>query len=427
MSGFASTAIFIESQRSNTAPNAHVSVEANVRTESKIVKQTSALISIVLSSSLASLVTYPSFAAQAEERPSVPCPTFTPLHGLLPILIWLGILPRPVMASTIAPSDTSTSTVIHPDPNDQITCGKTVLRTIDDVVFARRSLPTGKSLDLLLDVQMPQSPGTKPLVVYVTGGGFIRAPKEAALNLRTYVAEAGFVVASVQYRTITDGANYRDGVADVKSAIRYLRANANRYAIDPAKVAVWGESAGGYIAAMVGVTNGVKSFDIGNNLDQRSDVQAVIDKFGASDTSKLSADFDSRARDANNAKDNPIAQYIALDPISHLLDARVAMTAANPLTYTKAGAPPFLIFHGSQDRLVSPSQTLILHKALIAVGANSTRYVLEGAGHGDLSFLGDTKAGLPWSTNQTMHIIVDFLDHSIGVKATSPQAAAHQG
>jgi acetyl esterase/lipase len=101
------------------------------------------------------------------------------------------------------------------------------------------------------------------------------------------------------------------------------------------------------------------------------------------------------------------------------------MTAANPLTYIKAGAPPFLIFHGSQDRLVSPSQTLILHKALIAVGANSTRYVLEGAGHGDLSFLGDTKAGLLWSTNQTMRIIVDFLHHSIGVEAKPPPGSSH--
>ena len=386
-----------------------------------LLKHTSALISIVLSLLLASVVAAPGIAAQAEEKSAVPCPTFTPLHGLLPILIWLGILPRPVMASTIAPSDTSTSIVIHPDPNDQITCGQAVVRTIDDVAFARRSLPTGKSMDLLLDLQMPQSPGKKPLVVYVTGGGFIRAPKEAALDLRTYVAEAGFIVASVQYRTTTDGANYRDGVADVKSAIRYLRANGDRYGIDPSKVAVWGESAGGYIAAMVGATNGVKTFDIGNNLDQPSDVQAVIDKFGASDTSKLSADFDSHARDENNAKDNPIAQYIGLDSVSHLLDTRVAMTAANPLTYIKAGAPPFLIFHGSQDRLVSPSQTLILHKALIAVGANSKRYVLEGAGHGDLSFLGDSKAGLPWSTNQTMRIIVDFLHHSIGGEAASPR------
>ena len=353
-------------------------------------------------------------AAQVHARASEPCPTFTPLHGLFPVLIWLGVFPRPVMASTIAAGDTSTSIVIDPDPNDQITCGKTVVKTIEDMVFATRTLPNGKPTDLLMDVQIPAAPGRKPLVVYVTGGGFIQAPKEAALNLRTYVAEAGFVVASVQYRTTANGANYRDGISDVKSAIRYLRANAGKYGIDPKKVAVWGESAGGYIVAMVGVTNGVKSFDVGNNLEQSSDVQAVIDKFGASDTSKLSADFDSSAREANNAKDNPIAQYIGLEPRTHLLDVRAATTVANPLTYVSSADPPFLILHGSQDKLVSPSQTLILHNALVAAGAHSTRYVIERAGHGDLSFLGDSKSGLPWSTNQTMGIIVGFLRSSIG-------------
>jgi len=363
---------------------------------------------------LTSLVFSALLAAQVGARASVPCPTFTPLHGLFPVLIWLGIFPRPVMASTIAASDTSTSVVIHPDPNDQITCGKTAIKTIDDVVFTTRTLSNGKPLDLLMDIQIPAAPGRKPLVIYVTGGGFIQAPKEGALDLRTYVAEAGFVVASVQYRTIANGAKYRDGISDVKSAIRYLRANADKYEIDPRKVAVWGESAGGYIVAMVGVTNGVKTFDVGSNLDQSSDVQAVIDKFGASDTSKLSADFDSHAQEANNAKDNPIAQYIGLEPRTHLLDARAAATAANPLTYISSADPPFLILHGSQDKLISPSQTLILHNALIAAGAHSTRYVLEGAGHGDLSFLGDSKSGLPWSTNQTMGVIVGFLKSSIG-------------
>jgi len=104
-------------------------------------------------------------------------------------------------------------------------------------------------------------------------------------------------------------------------------------------------------------------------------------------------------------------------PGTHVLDTHIAGTAANPMTYVKASVPPFLIFHGSQDRLVSPSQTLILHDALIAAGGRSTRYVLDGAGHGDLSFLGDAKSGLPWSTRQTMGIIVDFLKVSIG----SPQ------
>ena len=323
------------------------------------------------------------------------------------------------MASAITPSETSTSIVIHPDPGDQITCGKTPIKTINDVVFTTRTLPNGKRIDLSMDVQMPDTPGIKPLVVYVTGGGFIQAPKESALDLRTYVAEAGFAVASVQYRTIGDSANYRDGISDVKSAIRYLRANADKYGIDAKKVAVWGESAGGYLVAMVGVTNGIKTFDVGNDLDQSSDVQAVIDKFGASDISKLSADFDSHAQEANNAKDNPVAQYIGLQPGNHLLDTPVATTVANPLTYISSADPPFLIFHGSRDTLVSPSQTLILHNALIAAGAHSTRYVLEGAGHGDLSFLGDSKSGLPWSTNQTMGLIVAFLGSSIGTPAVA--------
>jgi acetyl esterase/lipase len=93
---------------------------------------------------------------------------------------------------------------------------------------------------------------------------------------------------------------------------------------------------------------------------------------------------------------------------THGLDTRMATTA-----YVKATAPPFVLFHGSQDKMVSPSQTLILH-ALIAVGGHSTRYVLDGAGHGDQSFLGDHESGLPWSAKQTMNVIVDFLNRSIG-------------
>jgi acetyl esterase/lipase len=250
-----------------------------------------------------------------------------------------------------------------------------------------------------MDVQIPTPRGKRhPLVIYVPGGGFMIAAKEQALNLRTYVADVGFVVASVQYRTMLNGATFRDSVADVKSAIRYLRANARKYDIDAGRIAVWGESAGGYIASMVGVTNGVRSFDVGNDLDQKSDVQAVVDKFGPSDVSKIAADFDPQLQ----------ASYQANNPFIPYLEGKAA-TAANPLTYIKPTAPPFLIFHGSQDRLISPSQTLLLHNALVAAGVRSTRYVLEGAGHGDLAFMGDLEAGLPWSTRQTMGIIIDFL------------------
>ena len=337
------------------------------------------------------------------------CPHFTPMHGLMPLLFRIGVLPKPPVAASIASSDTSTSIVIHPDRNDQIQCGKTPIKTITDVVYAAPKLSNGKSTSLKMDILIPEPVRKRTVVVYVPGGGFVVAGKEGALNLRTYVAEAGFAVASVQYRTTRDGATYRDGIEDIKAAIRYLRANADKYGIDAAAVAVWGESAGGYLAAMVGVTNHNSTFDAGADLNQSSDVQGVIDDFGASDISKIAADFDAVTQHAIYANEG-LVQYIGKASDANGLDTRIATTAANPLKYIQANAPPFLIFHGNQDRLVSPSQTLILHDALIAAGARSARYVVDGAAHGDLAFMGDKQSGLLWSTNKVMNLIVDFLN-----------------
>ncbi len=335
---------------------------------------------------LATLIAGHGLADASGRVPPTDCPYVEPMHGLLPLLFSVGLLPRPTMAATIAPSDTSSSVVIRPDSTQQIRCGANAVTVIHDVAFAHPALSNGKAKELEMDILVPQPFKGRPLVVYVTGGGFSRAPKEAALNLRTYVAEAGFVVASVEYRTDRDSATYRDGIADVKSAVRYLRANAKQYGIETQHVAVWGESAGGYLAAMVGVTSGTKAFDVGDNLDQSSTVQAVVDKFGASDISQVASDFDAEAK-AAYAAPNAVMRYVGQDVKTH----------ANPLTYVTATAPAFLILHGNKDRLVSPSQTLILHNALLAVGASSTRYILDGADHGDLAFMGDDKSGLPWS------------------------------
>ena len=351
------------------------------------------------------------FMRSGAPRPEVraACPHFTPMHGMMPMLFRLGVLPRPPIAASAAPSDASTSIVIQPVRNDQIQCGKTPIKTIENVVYATPKLPDGKSTSLKMDILIPQPARKRTTVVYVPGGGFVVAAKESALNLRTYVAEAGFVVASVQYRTTRDGANYRDGIEDIKSAIRYLRANADKYGIDADAVAVWGESAGGYLAAMVGVTNHSSAFEAGDNLNQRSDVQGVIDDFGASDISKIAADFDSVTQHAIYSNEGLI-QYIGKASNANALDPGIASTSANPLKYISATDPPFLIFHGNQDRMVSPSQTLILHDALVVTGVRSTRYVVDGAAHGDLSFMGDGQSGLLWSTNKVMNLIVDFLN-----------------
>lgn len=317
-------------------------------------------------------------------------------------------------AKSVKAGDTSTSTVIDPT-GAQIQCGTTEVTTHSDVVY---SSPTtnGKKAELKLDLQVPEGEGKKPLVVYMTGGGFSMADKTGNLNQRTYVAEQGYAVASIEYRTVTSGATYKETLQDVKSAIRYLRAHADEYGIDPANVAVWGQSAGGYLAAMAGTTNGVKEFEAGDNLDQSSDVQAVVDEFGPSDLSKTASDFDAATQKTYLAAGTSSAQFVfGAGTKKSLADDPAAIKAADPSTYADSSDPAFVLLHGSDDRLVSPSQTLTLHNTLLDKGVDSTRYVLKGANHGDLTFMGgDSSAGLKWSTEQVMGDIVTFLGKHLG-------------
>ncbi len=317
-----------------------------------------------------------------------------------------GALNIPV-AKTVARTDTSTSVVINPT-GPQIQCGRTPLTTTTDIVYATPTT-NGKQTQLKLDIQVPRTAGKKPLVVYLTGGGFMIAGQTANLGQRTYVAEQGYVVASIQYRTIPNGANYSDAVADVKSAIRYVRAHAAQYGIDGSHVAVWGQSAGGYLAAMTGVTNGLKQFDVGANLDQSSDVQAVVDEFGPSNLSKVGDDYDTAAKQANLAPGNNLAQWVyGPGTTKSVAQYTPQVAAADPTTYVTATTPPFVLLQGSNDELVSPSQTLLMHNALTAKGVSNTRYVVAGANHGDLAFAGNTSVAA-WSTQVVMGKITGFL------------------
>jgi acetyl esterase/lipase len=310
---------------------------------------------------------------------------------------------------TIRPTNNRTSIVIDPTGR-QIQCGQLRLATYSNVVYSTPAT-NGRATRLEMDIQVPKTAGRKPLVIFITGGGFVLADDTANLNQRTYVADHGYVVASITYRTVLDGGTWRDSLADVKSAIRYLRAHARTYEIDPSKVAVWGQSAGGYLASFAGTTNGDKRFDAGQNLNHSSDVQAVVDEFGPSDLSKVAADYDKAAQTANYQPGNSLAEFV-FGPGTKLSieDDPAAVHAADPTTYISSKTPPFIELQGSHDQLVSPSQTLLMHTALRAKGIPSTRYVVKGANHGDLTVPGLTaSAGHPWSTRKVMNIIVDFL------------------
>ncbi|WP_179414635.1 alpha/beta hydrolase fold domain-containing protein [Mucilaginibacter sp. E4BP6] len=158
-------------------------------------------------------------------------------------------------ATSVRSGDTSTSIVIHPDPNQPIINGKVTLTTFENVLYRSPKTANTNGRSLFMDIQVPITEVLKPLILFASGGGFIFATKENNLDLRTYLAEAGFVVASAEYRTVRDGVTYKEGIADLKSAIRFLRSNARQYGIDPTNVGVWGVSSGAYLLTMVAVTN----------------------------------------------------------------------------------------------------------------------------------------------------------------------------
>ena len=127
---------------------------------------------------------------------------------------------------------------------------------------------------LRMTVMIPRDGKAKPAIIYFPGGGFTSADYEKFTEMRTALAKAGFVVAAAEYRTVPT--KYPALVNDAKAAVRFLREHAKEYGIDPTKIGVLGDSAGGYLAQMSGATNGEKQFDEGDFLNQSSDVQAVV-------------------------------------------------------------------------------------------------------------------------------------------------------
>ncbi len=316
-------------------------------------------------------------------------------------------LPVPV-ATTVAPPDLTDSTLLDVDPDAQMSLGAVEVDSRSDVVYATVELPGGARRELKVDVLRPTGDERLPLVVFLPGGAFLRCNKAMAFEARRHVAESGFVVASVEYRVTSDGATFYDSVRDVRAALAHLRSHADDFGIDPGAVALWGESAGGHVAALTGVTDGRPEFSDASDPAAPGRVRAVIDAYGSSELSAIADDFDEAARLRYRQEATHFSAYLGR-PGAPFPEIPETVRAADPATYATASAPPFLFLHGSEDMLVSPSQTQHVHQALRAAGADSTRYVLKGANHGDVGFLGHPGTGLPWTSATTMGVVTGFL------------------
>ncbi len=254
-----------------------------------------------------------------------------------------------------------------------------------------------------LDLYIPTTgSGPFPVVIMVHGGGFMMGDKSdgAGLTGVDQLLEAGYAVASINYR-LSSEATYPAQINDAKAAVRFLRANAAQYQLNPDKISAWGASAGGNLVALLGTTCGVQELEGAElgNADQSSCVQAVIDWFGPIDFLKMDEQFAGTSCPVNHNEAN--------SPESKLVGAEIQtvpdlVATTNPMNYITADDAPFFIENGTADCNIPPAQNKNLADALSAmIGADKVTYVsLEGAGHG----------GSQFETTENLDLVIAFLN-----------------
>lgn len=244
-------------------------------------------------------------------------------------------------------------------------------------VVVERDVQYGKAGErpLKLDIVRPKQSSTspRPVIVYVHGGGWRGGNKSGGVRrLVPFAASGNYFCASVGYR-LTGEAIWPAQINDCKAAIRFLKARAKQYNIDPKRIGVWGSSAGGHLVSLLGTSGDVKELEgSGGSPGQSSRVACVVDFCGPSDFLA----FGKTAR--SNSPNSPLVLLFG-GPVD---ENKEAARAASPLTHVSADDPPFLIAHGTEDKTVPLAQAELLHAALKKVGVDSTFVKIQGGGHG---------------------------------------------
>ncbi len=238
---------------------------------------------------------------------------------------------------------------------------------------------------LRLDLYLPDNATAPlPLIVWVHGGGWVSGNKNLSANgAQVRQTARGYALASIEYR-LSSVAQFPAQINDCKAAIRWLRANAARFNLDPNRIGVWGSSAGGHLVALLGTSGGVSELEgeVGGNLEFSSRVQAVVDWYGPANLLTMEAqDLPCSLIDHNSI----------LSPESLLIGCAVQSCAeraraASPTHYVTPDEPPFLLMHGTNDCLVPPLQSQELFDLLRANGVAATLRFIQGEGHGGTQF-----------------------------------------
>jgi acetyl esterase/lipase len=246
-----------------------------------------------------------------------------------------------------------------------------------DVEFGK-----GGGRALKLDILRPKdTPKDRmPAVIFIHGGGWRGGRKEVGIQRLIPLAQHGYFCATIEYR-LSDEATFPAQIEDCKCAVRWLRAHAKEYNVDPKRIGVWGSSAGGHLVALLGTSGGAKDLEGKGGWEKESSrVQAVVDFFGPTDLLKIieHALGNSYQRRDLRPDDSPVTLLLG----GVIEEKRDLAAKASPITYVSKDDPPFLIVHGDQDPLVPLKQSETFYEALKKAGVDSTLQVVKGAGHG---------------------------------------------
>lgn len=309
---------------------------------------------------------------------------------------WEGILTFCLFLSIWGCSGGNTTSAPSPSPVANL------VRARIDVPYATTSV--NQKLDLFLP---PTGAGPFPLVVWIHGGAWTYGDKLLSAGApQLDLLARGYAVASINYRFSSE-AQFPAQIDDLKASVRFLRGHATEYGLDKNRLALWGSSAGGYLAALAGTSGGIAALEDMSQgyAGESSRVQAVIDWFGPIDFLQLDAEAAADGcppygGSGYNSASSPVSALIGA-PITQRPDL---VLAANPITYISADDPPFFIQHGTNDCSVAPQQSQLLYDALTPV---------VGTSRVTLQYLADGHGGPLFDAAGNISKIADFLDRQL--------------
>lgn len=275
---------------------------------------------------------------------------------------------------------------------------------ISGVVYSQ-VFERGRSVrGLKMTLFVPRTKEKKPAVLYFPGGGFTSADHEKFLEMRYALARAGYVVAACEYRAVPN--KFPALLEDAKAAVRWMRAHAAEFGVDADRIGLLGDSAGGYVVQMAGATNGEKNWDVGDFKEVSSDVQAVVSIYGISDLTTIGEGIGNENVHASAA----VTEALLLNGPAFKDFAGASVNAdpqkakaASPIGHVDGTEPPFLLMHGSGDKVVSPLQSKKMFEALQNKKVEAEYVLVRGAEHGDL----------PWYQPGVISRVVDFFDRHL--------------